>query len=50
MTEQGAVRAEAGELLEYWGGLTITGLLLMPPTRHLFVHWNEAQRIRQKIS
>jgi hypothetical protein len=50
MTEQGAVRAESGSLLEYWGGLTITGLLLMPPTRHLFVHWNEAQRIRQKIS
>ncbi len=47
MTAQGAVRAEAADLLEYWGGLTITGLLLMPPTRHAFVHWNEALRIKQ---
>jgi len=50
MTAQGAVRAEAGRLLEYWCGLSISGLLLMPPTRHSFVHWNEAQRIKQKIS
>jgi hypothetical protein len=50
MTAQEAVRAKAGGLLEYWGGLTITGLLLMPPTRHTFVHWNEALRIKQKIS
>ena len=50
MTAQGAVRADASGLLEYWGGLTITGLLLMPPTRHTFVHWNEALRIKQKIS
>lgn len=49
MTEQGAVRVEASGLLDYWGGLTITGLLLMPPTRHAFVHWNEALRIKQKI-
>jgi hypothetical protein len=50
MTVQGTVRAEASGLLEYWGGLTITGLLLMPPTRHAFVHWNDALRIKQKIS
>ena len=49
MTVQGAVRPEAAGLLEYWGGLSITGLLLMPPTRHAFVHWNEALRIKQKI-
>ncbi|HVM71899.1 MAG TPA: DinB family protein [Anaerolineales bacterium] len=49
MRKDGVVRAEAAGLLEYWGGLTISGLLLMPPTRHGFVHWNEAQRIRQKI-
>ena len=49
MTEEGAVRAEASRLLEYWGRLTITGLLLMPPTRHAFVHWNEALRIKQKL-
>jgi hypothetical protein len=50
MTAQGAVRVEAGGLLEYWAGLTIAGLLLMPPTRHAFIHWNEALRIKQKIS
>jgi hypothetical protein len=50
MISEGVVRAEAGELLGYWGGLTITGLLLMPPTRHTFIHWNEALRIKQKIT
>jgi len=49
MRKAGVVRAEATGLLEYWGRLTISGLLLMPPTRHGFVHWNEAQRIKQKI-
>lgn len=49
MTAQGAVRAKAGELLEYWAGRTISGLLLMPPTRHTFLHWNEALRIKQKL-
>ena len=49
MTSEGVVRTEAGGLLEYWGGLTIAGLLLMPPTRHAFVHWNEVLRIKQKI-
>ena len=49
MTAQGVVRAEAGGLLKYWSGLTISGLLLMPPTRHAFVHWTEAQKIKRKI-
>jgi hypothetical protein len=46
---EGAVLPEAGWLLEYWGGLTIAGLLLMPPTRHIFVHLNEAQQIKRKL-
>jgi len=50
MTEQGVVRAEASDLLDYWGGLTIFGILLMPPTRHAFVHWSEAQKIKRKIN
>jgi hypothetical protein len=45
----GAVRPTATDLIAYWGGLTIAGLLLMPPTRHNFVHLNEAQRLKQKI-
>jgi hypothetical protein len=46
---EGAVVPEAGWLLDYWGGLTIAGLLLMPPTRHIFVHLNEAQQIKRKL-
>lgn len=39
----------AQPVLDYWGGLTYAGLLLMPPTRHNFIHLNEALRIRQKL-
>jgi hypothetical protein len=46
---EGCVASEAGWLLEYWGGLSIAGLLLMPPTRHIFVHLNEAQQIKRKL-
>jgi hypothetical protein len=48
--EEGGVALEAGWLLEYWGGLTVAGLLLMPPTRHIFVHLNEAQKIKKIYS
>jgi hypothetical protein len=44
-----AVLEAASGLLDYWGGLTIAGLLLMPPTRHNFIHWNEVLRVKQKI-
>lgn len=44
---QGAVDPGAGWLIAYWGGLTLAGLLLMPPTRHNFVHLNEALRLKQ---
>jgi hypothetical protein len=40
--------AAASDVLEYWGKRTIAGLLLMPPTRHCFLHLNEAMRIRQE--
>jgi hypothetical protein len=48
VTRSGAVPESASGLLDYWGGLTVAGLLLMPPTRHTFIHWNEAQRLIQK--
>lgn len=35
-------------LAAYWGGLTVAGLLLMPPTRHAFVHLNERMEIRMR--
>jgi hypothetical protein len=44
---EGAVKPVAEDVLAYWGGLTIAGLLLMPPTRHSFVHLNEAMRLRK---
>jgi hypothetical protein len=48
LLENGSVVKEAIDLLDYWGKLTKAGLLLMPPTRHNFVHLNEAMIIRRK--
>ena len=45
----GHVLPDAAGLLDYWGGLAIGGLLLMPPTRHCFLHFNEAKRIRAAL-
>ncbi|HEY5158424.1 MAG TPA: DinB family protein [Anaerolineales bacterium] len=46
---EGAVVESTRSLLDYWSKRTIAGLLLMPPTRHNFLHLNEASHIRQKI-
>ena len=48
ITTEGAMLEEAGEILAYWGNRTIAGLLLMPPTRHNFIHLNEALRVKHK--
>ncbi len=48
--EEGAVTPAAVEVVNYWGGRTFAGLLLMPPTRHNFIHLNEALRIKQKLT
>ena len=45
----GAVTPEAMEIINYWSKKTIAGLLLMPPTRHCILHWNEALRIKGRI-
>ncbi len=45
---EGAVVEEARDLLDYWGKRRITGLLLMPATRHNLVHLNEARQLKQK--
>ena len=47
---QGAVVEATRGLLEYWGGLTTAGLLLMPPTRHNFIHLNEALKLRAALA
>ena len=49
VTAQGAIGPAAQAILDYWGGLKIAGLLLMPPTRHSLIHLNEALRVRQKL-
>ncbi len=43
-----AIHPAAQDVLAYWGGLTIAGLLLMPPTRHNLIHLNEAARIKAR--
>lgn len=43
------VLPEAEEILTYWGNQTVAGLLLMPATRHCFLHLNEAARLRKKL-
>jgi len=46
---EGAVTEEAIEIVNYWSKRTIAGLLLMPPTRHNFLHMNEALWIKQRL-
>jgi hypothetical protein len=48
LLDDGSVPEEASDLLVYWGGLTKAGLLLMPPTRHNFIHLNEALKVKKK--
>ncbi len=40
-----AVREKARWLLKYWGGNPAANLLMMPATRHPFVHLNEISRM-----
>lgn len=45
----GAVEAQSAWLLRYWGHNPNANLLLMPATRHAFVHLNEAKRMLPKL-
>lgn len=45
---EGAIHPDATGVVDYWGGLTVKGLLLMPPTRHNFRHLNECFAIKFK--
>lgn len=49
LDEQSAVKKEASWLLEYWGSKSIAGLILMPATRHIYLHLNKSIRIKQRI-
>jgi len=35
-------------VVDYWSKKTVTGLLLMPPTRHCMVHLNECLKLKNK--
>lgn len=48
LLDEKAVSEKATGLLDYWGGLTVAGLLLMPPTRHNLVHLNEVMTLKSK--
>jgi len=48
LLDNGSVLEAASDLLDYWRNLTKAGLLLMPPTRHNFVHLNEAIKVKKK--
>ena len=49
LIQEGAVVEKARGLIDYWSRRDIAGLLLMPPTRHCFVHLNEAAKIKKRI-
>ncbi|MBN1146542.1 MAG: DinB family protein [Anaerolineales bacterium] len=49
LAADGTVRPKAQWLLAYWGGHSKTNLLLMPATRHGFVHFNEIGRMLPKL-
>jgi hypothetical protein len=46
---EGDIIPTAQEVINYWGGLTFAGLLLMPPTRHNFIHLNEGLKVKAKL-
>ncbi len=46
---EGAVKESEQWLIDYWGSKTVAGLVLMPATRHNFVHLNKAMRVKLKL-
>lgn len=48
VVQEGAVVEAAGDLIDYWSKRNIARLLLMPATRHNFVHLNESLNIKSR--
>jgi hypothetical protein len=46
--EEGALAEASRGIAEYWSKRDITGLLLMPASRHQIVHLNEALNLKKK--
>lgn len=49
LSEEEAVMESENWLIEYWGNKKIAGLVLMPATRHNFIHLNKSMRIKLKL-
>jgi hypothetical protein len=49
LVAESAVQPSALWLLDYWGGHPAANLLLMPATRHPFVHLNEIKRLLPRL-
>lgn len=47
--DEKAVTQNASWLAEYWSKKSMAGLILMPATRHNFLHLNKCIRIKEKI-
>ncbi len=43
--DEGGVTQDGRDVVVYWSRRDVAGLLLMPPTRHTLVHWNEARKL-----
>ena len=46
VSAKGLVHPDAQGVIDYWRKRTVAGLLLMPASRHILVHLNEAARIK----
>jgi hypothetical protein len=46
--DEGAVVQAASGIVDYWGKRDVAGLLLMPASRHLIVHLNEALKLKRR--
>lgn len=47
--EEDAVMPRSQWLAEYWSKKNVAGLILMPGTRHIFLHLNKCVRIKEKL-
>jgi hypothetical protein len=48
VTARAVIHPDAQGIIDYWSKRTIAGLLLMPASRHILVHLNEAAALKRK--
>lgn len=49
LLDENAVAPNASWLADYWSKKTIAGLILMPATRHNYLHLNKCIRIKERL-